>query len=242
MGYMTMCCCGCRLRTGVLILGVIMIGQGLFDLLLELGSGAADPLSTFRLIWSVTCVIAGVIGWIGAWQTRAVLVGRFSRFLLLSIFVEVVLTIVVLSTSLQHCREMIEHHEKAMSEHHEKADGGKLSASRLDEMEASCQAFLKTVSIVEVIFKVCIGLYFYCVVTSYEHALLQFGTDAIMHASYPVPKQYLPQEAVAQPSGAGAGAAFSAALAAADSAAPRHATIVVHEAEEMPVVQASCVA
>ena len=235
MRYMRYCCCGCRLRTGVLILGAIAILQGLFDLLFGLlgEGGPTDPLSTFRLIWSVTYITAGVIGWAGAWQARVLLVGRFSRFLLLSILVEVVLTILVLSTSLVHCREMIEHHERA--------DGSHSSTSNLDEMDTRCQAVLKTMSSIEIVFKLALGLYFYCVVRSYEHALLQFGTDAIMHASYPVPKQFLPQEAVAQPNGAGAGAAFSAALAAADSAAPRHATIVVREAEEMPVVQATCV-
>ena len=236
MRYMTMCCCGCRLSTGVLVLGAIMSSQGLFDLQLELQTGPpVGPLSTFRLIWYATCIVAGIMGCIGALRARPLFVGRFSRFLLLSILVEVILTIIMLSTSLHICREEIERHEKAH-------DGGDTTASHLDEMEASCQTFLKTVSIIEVIFKVGIGLFFYCVATSYEHALLQFGTDAIMHASYPVPKQYLPQEAIAQPSGAGAGAAFSAALAAADSAAPRHATIVVREAEEMPVVQATCVA
>ena len=43
------------------------------------------------------------------------------------------------------------------------------------DLEGACVGFLRTLVVIEVVFKVVLGLYFYCVAASYEHAACQFA-------------------------------------------------------------------
>ena len=146
------------------MLAVVMILEGLIFMMLEAASpgeranGGMQAMDSFRVAWSLTYITAGVIGWIGAWRSKLPLVRGFARFLMMSLFVELVLSIVALSTALDQCKAMAEHNRE-MSNRGLKP-GGPTYDDSLEDMESACIAFLRTLYIVQVVVKLSLGLYF----------------------------------------------------------------------------------
>ena len=250
--YFTMCCCGCRLRSGVLLLAAITFLDSLAEPFKAMHRTAWSADAVISAIWAVVSAIMAVYGFRAARRCdfRAAL--RFQRFLFVSMFADpflLLLGAVGIGPTCQHAAHMGElppgYIEQCLfASAQAQASEEDVNACATQRFEDDCTSVLAVIFDVQLFYKLLTGVYFYWVVASFVHALRQFGTDAIVTHQYPISQEHLQRATAVETSSVGMimASAVESALAPGDEAMPPEATVYVdqpplpHEASPFPAV------